>query len=615
MKTSKRWLMALAAGAVMVVLAVPVQAQTASALLREDDELPGYPGENVDSINNPVVNHAGGFAVTINTSGSGTTLGRIWGNATGGTGDVIITEGLYGDFQQTSFESFHGFSDAGVPAYSAISTNVVSGTTGLDGAWLGTMPVLNEEDPVPTLPGNWSTFNSRVAVTGDGVPYWVGGITKTQGGGTQERVLFYSTGLVPVLAGGDTIGGVPEPVLNIDFDYRFSELGTFYLTPVTVVSSSTNDGVLVVNGDALFLGGSIVREASPVPASVGGLPGENWDNFDNMGITEAGVAFFTGDTDASSSQDEFVVVAGQIVLREGDTVNTPGGPATVSGSIETGYMNENEDWAVVWDVDTVAGNVEALLVNGEALLLEGDAVDLDGDGVPEPNSILRNFTGIASLAISDRDGVGVASVYFTADIDTEGTSSSIDDIEGMFRLNVQLGVPAIELPLDIKPHSCPNSFNTGSRGVLPVALVGTMDFDVTTVDVSTLQISRMGGGVAPNEGPPGPHSVIEDVATPFEGETCECDDLGGDMVPDLMMFFQSELLTPALGLGQAPGGSMVELTVTGMLLDGTPFFATDCVRVVPPDNTHNTSGKEDESSQVINVIEPEAITPLSRSFR
>ena len=83
-----------------------------------------------------------------------------------------------------------------------------------------------------------------------------------------------------------------------------------------------------------------------------------------------------------------------------------------------------------------------------------------------------------------------------------------------------------------------------------------------------------------------------------------------------MMFFQSELLTPALGLSQAPGGSMVELTVTGMLLDGTPFFATDCVRVVPPDTTTTTtSGKEDENSNVINVIDPGVITPLDRSFR
>jgi hypothetical protein len=607
--------MALVMGAVVAVLAAPVQAQTASALLREGDALPGAPGETISSINNPVVNHVGGYAVTVNTTGSGTTLGNIWGNATGGPGDLIITEGLYGDLQQTSFESFHGLSNAGVPAYSAISTNVVSGTTGLDGAWLGTMIVLNEEDPVPTIPEFFSTFNSRVATTGDGIPYWVGGIGKTQGGSTQDRVLYYSTGLVPVLKDGDTIAGVAEPVDGLDFDFRFSELGTFYLTPVDVDSSSTNDRVLVLNGAALFLGGSIVREANPIPASIGGLPGENWDNFDNMGITEAGFTFFTGDTDASTSMDEFVCVGGQIVLREGDTVNTPGGPATLSGSIEGGYLNEDQDWTVIWDVNNADGNVEALIVNGEALLLEGDAVDLDGDGVPEPDSILRNFTGIASLVIGDRDDVGVASVYFTADIDTEGTSSSSDDTEGMFRLNVQLGTPAIELPLDIKPHSCPNSFNTGSRGVLPVALVGTMDFDVTQVDISTVQIGRMGGGVAPNEGPPGPHSVYEDVATPFEGEACECHDLGGDMIPDLLMHFQSELVAPALGLTKAPAETLVELTVTGMLLDGTPFFATDCVRIVPPDNTQDPGDREDQGTQLLNPIDPGVLTPLRQSFR
>ena len=136
MLSPKRWLMTLAVGVVVVVLGSPVQAQTASALLREGDELPGAPGETVSFINNPVVNHAGGYAVTVNTTGSGTTLGNIWGNASGGAGTVIVTERLYGDLQQTSFESFHGFSDAGVPAYSAISTNVVSGATGLDGAWL-----------------------------------------------------------------------------------------------------------------------------------------------------------------------------------------------------------------------------------------------------------------------------------------------------------------------------------------------------------------------------------------------------------------------------------------------------------------------------------------------
>ncbi|MHC4981316.1 MAG: hypothetical protein ACYTGT_20225, partial [Planctomycetota bacterium] len=40
--------------------------------------------------------------------------------------------------------------------------------------------------------------------------------------------------------------------------------------------------------------------------------------------------------------------------------------------------------------------------------------------------------------------------------------------------------------LDIKPGSCPNSFNRKSNGVLPVALVGTDEFNVMDVDLGSV---------------------------------------------------------------------------------------------------------------------------------
>jgi hypothetical protein len=76
----------------------------------------------------------------------------------------------------------------------------------------------------------------------------------------------------------------------------------------------------------------------------------------------------------------------------------------------------------------------------------------------------------------------------------------------------------IRVDIDIKPGSCPNSWNRESNGVLPVAILGTEDFDVTDIDVASLTIHRAdgtGGSVGPNEGPPGPHSEFEDVGTPF----------------------------------------------------------------------------------------------------
>jgi hypothetical protein len=138
--------------------------------------------------------------------------------------------------------------------------------------------------------------------------------------------------------------------------------------------------------------------------------------------------------------------------------------------------------------------------------------------------------------------------------------------------------------LDIKPGSCPNSFNPGSRGVLPVALVGTDDVPADLVDISTLQLSRadgVGGSVSPWEGPPGPHTVLSDVATPFDGELCDCHELYGDGVMDVSMKFKSQEVVSALMLGGMPGNTEVELVLSGALLDGTTFTANDCIRIVP----------------------------------
>jgi hypothetical protein len=138
--------------------------------------------------------------------------------------------------------------------------------------------------------------------------------------------------------------------------------------------------------------------------------------------------------------------------------------------------------------------------------------------------------------------------------------------------------------LDIKPGSCPNSFNTGSRGVLPVALAGTDSVPADMVDISTLQLSRadgVGGSVSPWEGPPGPHTVLADVATPFLGELCDCHEMYGDGIVDVSMKFRSLEVVGTLGLAGEPGDSLVELVLSGSLLDGTAFTANDCIRIVP----------------------------------
>ena len=170
---------------------------------------------------------------------------------------------------------------------------------------------------------------------------------------------------------------------------------------------------------------------------------------------------------------------------------------------------------------------------------------------------------------------GLFAIDLDADGDTDVLSSSTLDSTIAWYENGS----AVELAvaLDIKPGSCPNSFNRKSHGVLPVALVGTESFDVMDIDLGTVQLSRSDGvggfvdAILP---------AFEDAATVFDGELCDCHELGGDGVVDLSIKFPSPLVTSELQLDEFSKNDLVPLDVTGVLLDGTAFRGSDCIRIV-----------------------------------
>ena len=100
----------------------------------------------------------------------------------------------------------------------------------------------------------------------------------------------------------------------------------------------------------------------------------------------------------------------------------------------------------------------------------------------------------------------------------------------------------IEVAVDIKPQPCPNPLNTGDQGLLTVAILGAADFDVTQVDVATVELE----GVAPLQ------SALEDVATPFypftgKAATTDCTTAGADGFLDLTLKFDAQAVVAALG--------------------------------------------------------------------
>ncbi len=134
--------------------------------------------------------------------------------------------------------------------------------------------------------------------------------------------------------------------------------------------------------------------------------------------------------------------------------------------------------------------------------------------------------------------------------------------------------------LDIKPRKCPNRVKARDRKPLEIAVVGTAAFDVTQIDTDSVVLTRaagVGGSVMPRTHGRRRGVKIKDAAAPFAGDLCDCHRRRKDRVKDLLLKFDMRELADVLELGEARRGEMVTLTLSGLLLDGTPFSASDCI--------------------------------------
>jgi hypothetical protein len=128
--------------------------------------------------------------------------------------------------------------------------------------------------------------------------------------------------------------------------------------------------------------------------------------------------------------------------------------------------------------------------------------------------------------------------------------------------------PALLVFVDIKPGSCPNPLNVKSSGVLPAAILGTADFDVTTIDATSIRLA----GVSPLR------SSIEDVAGPaIDSNDCNCTEDGPDGLADLTLKFKTQDIVEAIG--DVNYGDTLTLKLTGVLIGERPIEGADCVLI------------------------------------
>ena len=199
----------------------------------------------------------------------------------------------------------------------------------------------------------------------------------------------------------------------------------------------------------------------------------------------------------------------------------------------------------------------------------------------EGNNILQMPVagGTPTLLVSDPKFKTLQGITFFNNALYVADNGNLDTTNGPGKIwKVDLST-VIAGSLDIKPGKCPNEFKprTGRSGhTTEISLVGTQNLDVTDVDLSSILLSRVddvGGSVAPDR------VRVQDRATPFEGEPWGCHKLRRDGIDDLRMGFFSVQMTQELQLDQLPEGTVLELVVTGNLLDGTPFVASDWILI------------------------------------
>lgn len=485
-------------------------------------------------------------------------------------------------FGTSSYEWVHGLDDHNSRLY------VVGGTLG--------------EFPGESQSGGSDAFLAAFDTEGNAIwtrQFGSSSDDVASGVSVDERGIFVSGWTGGSLPGNASLGSMDAFLARFDFDGNpvwLVQFGTAGFDQAQDVS--TDNGLVYVAGRVgmALPGESHLGSADAFVRAYDADGNESWtDQFGTTGSDEGhSLSIFGG----------MVYVAGRVtgalpgLIHGGNSdafVRVYDGAGLESWSRQFGWIGADEGYGVAAGANGIflAGRT-SLQLEGETGFGGGDAfvVKLDHAGTESWTHEFGSSSRDDAMALA----VGSGGTYACGV--TWGALPENESAGGKDAYLMQLEAPA-ELPapepepealtawLDVLPGSCNNPLNVkwadnldrGRRdnpnqgGVLPVALVGSTNFAVEDVDASSLLLE----GVAPER------YSYEDVSTPpAAGLTeCPCDSSGADGLVDLTMKFRRQDLFYAIP--EHVDGERISLTLTGTLLDGTPFEARDCVQILAKD--------------------------------
>lgn len=122
---------------------------------------------------------------------------------------------------------------------------------------------------------------------------------------------------------------------------------------------------------------------------------------------------------------------------------------------------------------------------------------------PDAHSLVRSTNTATTFIGVDKIGSGVFALFGDSNVLSDNSADGYTAHDnGVLAANLcDKASYVLDVEIDIKPGSDPNSINLKSKGVIPVAILTTPDFDASTVDPATVLFA----GASPT------HWALEDV--------------------------------------------------------------------------------------------------------
>jgi hypothetical protein len=252
--------------------------------------------------------------------------------------------------------------------------------------------------------------------------------------------------------------------------------------------------------------------------------------------------------------------SGHVDFNFGYSVGVSGDTAVIGSWNEAAYVFTRSHG--VWSEETklIASDAAPFDDFGESVAVSGDTVVVgarsDDDNANQSGSayVFTRSNGTWSeetkLTASDAAAREVFGWSVAASADTVVIGAPWSD-EGSG--SAYVFEPKRDVEIDIKPGSRTNPITLESKGVIPVAVLGSANFDVALVDVAALAFG-------PNAAPPAHEGHLEDV--------------NGDRYLDLVAHYP----TQETGILEGDTQACLKGDTTG----GIRFHGCDSVRITPP---------------------------------